>query len=184
MYRLHPSENKDNKLKEIEDKYSNFTVISDLPISEWIPHCEIVDVWISTSIAEIFAYTKPVRIIRPIVLPSNVEVEGFERFDKIETKDKFINVDIKKASYNLENAGEYLHYFYSYGVDSKKQLADSVKTILLNQPETIKITKIDKIKLISIELFKDIVKIFLIKTNLIKLTPYVRLKKSFFIISG
>lgn len=184
LYRLHPSENKDNKLKEIEDKYPNFIVISDLSISEWIPHCEVVDVWISTSIAEIFAYTKPVRIIRPITLPSNVEVEGFEQFDKLESKDDFINVDIKEGSYNLKNANEYLYYFYSYGVDSKRKLAESIEAILSNEPDEIEITKLNKVNIISMELIKDIVKILLIKTNLIRFTPYARLKKSFFIILG
>ena len=182
-YRLHPSENVDEQLLRLVNTYENFHIINELTISEWINHFDILDLWISTSIAEIFVYEKPVRIIRPITLPSNVEVEGFQNFDKTCSIEDFTTVDFESTPYNFNNSKEYLKIYYSYGIDSGKTTSLAVTDILGKSANKINISKVSMFAFATKELLKDVVKILLVKTNLIKYTSFDRLKKSFFVIS-
>lgn len=181
IYRLHPSENIDERLMALRDKYPNFHIVSDLPISEWIAHCEILDLWISTSIAEIFIYEKPVRIIRPIELPYNVEVEGFQRFEHTNSSEAFLSVDLVSPRYNKTHAEEYLNMYYSFGINSKNETKLAVQSILDKEVNMICLSKRNKFFVVAREIFKDLVKILLVKTGLIKLTSFNRIKKSFFV---
>ncbi|WP_086774357.1 hypothetical protein [Vibrio coralliirubri] len=181
IYRLHPSENIDEKLLALKTKHSNFHIVSELKISEWIPHCDILDLWISTSVAEIFIHDKPVRIIRPIELPYNVEVEGFQRFEHTNSVNSFLNVDFSCLNYNKIHAKEYLDMYYTFGIDSKEETILAVEKILGEKGNEIYISKLNRFLVATLEVVKDFTKISLVKTGLIKLTPFNRIKKSFFL---
>lgn len=71
IYRPHPAESNNKKLIDLTNKYSNFFVISDLSVKQWILVCDVIYTWYSTSLAEIHASGKNCYILRPIPIPQD-----------------------------------------------------------------------------------------------------------------
>ena len=63
VYRPHPSELANKQLDFIIEKYSNFHVISDLNIKQWIKVADQVNTWNSTAISEVFYGKKPCLVV-------------------------------------------------------------------------------------------------------------------------
>ncbi len=74
IYRPHPAEANSKKLFELVDQYSNFHVISDLSIKQWILVCDVLYTWYSTALAEIYASGKGCYILRPLPIPEEMEL--------------------------------------------------------------------------------------------------------------
>ncbi|MBE5899970.1 MAG: hypothetical protein E7279_10265 [Lachnospiraceae bacterium] len=77
IYRPHPSEAKSRLLTSFEKKYSNFRVIGDLSIKQWILRVDKIYTWYSTTVAEIYMANKGCEIIRPIPIPWDIELENY-----------------------------------------------------------------------------------------------------------
>lgn len=164
IYRLHPSEIKDEKLIRLEKKYKNFYVIKELELKEWIANSDEIELWISTGIAEVIVLDKPFRIIRPIQLEKNVEIQGFEIFDKIKTLEEYLY--LKNGEENLFKGKKYLQNIYTTSKNSEEETINFINKILNETVEEIEIKNIKKIKIILRELIKDSLKFIGVKLNL------------------
>ena len=90
VYRPHPAEASASRLQRMCEKYSNFKVIQDHSIKQWIVVADRIYTWWSTSITEVYAAGKGCAILRPMAMPYENElsiyngartVDGFEAFD-------------------------------------------------------------------------------------------------------
>ncbi len=96
IYRPHPSENITERIKVLESKYNHFHVISKYSVKQWVKVCEKINIWISTSNAEILSMGGDFAIVRPIPIPDKHEVESMRGEAVISDCDSFIryNSDI------------------------------------------------------------------------------------------
>lgn len=79
IYRPHPAEIINNKiLDRMKRKYKNFLIISDHSVKQWIKIVDNIFTWYSTSIIEIYAANKTCQIVRPIKIPSDLEIQLYE----------------------------------------------------------------------------------------------------------
>ena len=96
IYRPHPAEADNPRLKEIKEKYPDrFFVIGDLSVKQWISIADRVYSWYSTSSAEAYMLGVPISVLRPVDVPPDLEVSLFENA-------KFINnyEGFEKTLYN------------------------------------------------------------------------------------
>ena len=68
IYRPHPEEKISEDLRRIMEAHSNFKVISDYSIKQWIKYVDKIYTWNSTAVGEIYAANKNFQVIRPIPL--------------------------------------------------------------------------------------------------------------------
>ena len=97
VYRLHPAEVGNLKLKELQNKYKNFCVIGERSIKQWILVADTITTWISTSLAEIYAAKKTCAVLRPVDIPAKTDnrlywgsryIKTYEEFSKFIEDDK------------------------------------------------------------------------------------------------
>jgi len=91
IYRPHPAEAKNEKLRELSNVIDNFYVIPDEGIRNWIINCDILCNWQSTSMIEMFVSEKPVYLLRPVKIPFDLEMPIFDekRIEPIESYEGF-----------------------------------------------------------------------------------------------
>ncbi|MBQ8951833.1 MAG: hypothetical protein IJ065_11900 [Eubacterium sp.] len=92
IYRPHPQEIEDSRIKELVARYDNFFSISDFSIRQWIKVCDTLCTWFSTSIVDAYYANKPCAVLSPIRIPNNlqysilcdqnsiVDYDGFKKF--------------------------------------------------------------------------------------------------------
>ncbi len=91
IYRPHPSEWNSPPLEEMKKKHTNFRVISDLSVKQWIKVCDVIATWMSTSIAEIYFAGKSCTVIRPEPLHDDYDpvtykgVNAADSYERMET---------------------------------------------------------------------------------------------------
>lgn len=90
IYRPHPGERNDEKILEMSKNYKNFHTIHHYSIKQWIKVCDIVDMWQSTSVSEVWAMKKSCRVIRPVELNSITDNYFFQNARSINTQDLYI----------------------------------------------------------------------------------------------
>lgn len=132
IYRPHPAEYGNERLRIIEEKYENFHVISDMSIKQWIVIADKIYTWWSTSISEVYAAGKGCSVLRPIDIPYDSEIEiykeckiigDFERFDEEYTREadfpissenmrSYYYIDSEEASYI--KVADFLEKVYKY----------------------------------------------------------------------
>lgn len=91
IYRPHPSENEDPSLLEIENKYTNFRIIQDLSVKQWIKCSDKILTWYSTAAAEVFYGNKTLTILRPVYIPYEWEVTTYRNAAVINDCGHFID---------------------------------------------------------------------------------------------
>ncbi|MHB8131222.1 MAG: surface carbohydrate biosynthesis protein [Mobilitalea sp.] len=127
IYRPHPAEASNLKLKSMENQYENFCVISKYSVKQWIKIVDQIFTWYSTSIVEVYASGKNCSILRPIKIPYPLDVElyngarfitNYMEFEASLTKlekfpinhellDQYYYIDTKEAAYmKITNALE------------------------------------------------------------------------------
>ena len=100
IYRPHPDEAKKSTiLKELEAKYSNFRVISELALKHWINACDKIYNWYSTGQVDVNILAKPYRFLRPECIKQDIDYKLFLGIESIKNEQNFIydfnNVDNK-----------------------------------------------------------------------------------------
>lgn len=75
IYRPHPAEKHDSALMLLQKEYSNFRVIGDLSVKQWIIVSDKIFTWFSTSVAEVFYSKKTCAILRPVQIPEYLDTE-------------------------------------------------------------------------------------------------------------
>lgn len=179
IYRLHPSETLDEKLLEMSEKHSNFHLNKELSIGEWIHNANKIELWISTSIAEIIIAEKPFRIIRPVVLNEEMELFGFEKFDKIININQFLEINNGKE--NLLKGMEYINHFYNTSSPLEKTTTVIKKILSEKNKKVIKLKEKEKIFICLREVLKDILKILGVKSSFFYCKKIKRIYKDYFI---
>jgi surface carbohydrate biosynthesis protein len=74
IYRPHPAENVSGLVYELEKKYTNFYVINEYSIRQWIRVSDSISNWYSTSLVDIYFANKTCFILRPISISMNEDV--------------------------------------------------------------------------------------------------------------
>lgn len=114
IYRPHPSEKIMSDINNMKKKYKNFHIIERYSVRQWIVACEVIDTWQSTSIAEIYYAGKRCNIIRPIKLPSEIDMEICKNADYINSLDDFINIHSNDINESFPLKKETIESYYSY----------------------------------------------------------------------
>ncbi len=91
IYRPHPDEaKKSQKLKDMERSYPNFRVITDLSIKQWANACDKVYNWYSSGIIDAYILKKPIRLLRPLVIPKEYDYRLLYKANQIKTLEDFL----------------------------------------------------------------------------------------------
>ena len=117
IYRPHPSERLADKLVELSNNYSNFHVISERSVKQWAKVSDVVNLWISTSNAEIASMGIDYNIVRPIPVEKEKEVESMYGETFVDNIEDFIIFNTISRSTSSERAKERLNkleHFYNY----------------------------------------------------------------------
>lgn len=120
IYRPHPSERLAPRLSEMSEKYAGFHVISDMSVKQWAKVSDKVNLWISTSNAEIASLGIDYSIIRPIPVDREREVESMYDETFVESVEDFIRVNTEEIENSKENAKRRLlelERFYNYDTE-------------------------------------------------------------------
>ena len=117
IYRPHPSERLAARLSELESKYPNFHVISDYSVKQWAKVSDRVNLWISTSNAEIVSLGIDYSIVRPLPVDEDREVESMRDEVFVTDMEEFIRLNTENLSNSEKNARiklDKLSHFYDY----------------------------------------------------------------------
>lgn len=119
IYRPHPSEVKAlaAELDVIREKYPHFHVISDLSVKQWAKVSDKVNLWISTSNAEIASLGVDYNIVRPCDIGEDAEVESMRGEEFVTDLDTFIKLNTDFSDESKERVKrrlEGLSHFYNY----------------------------------------------------------------------
>ena len=96
IYRPHPSEKEDERLNKLETSYTNFKIVSELSVKQWIKTSEIILTWYSTSAAEVYFSGKNCHILRPVEIPYEWEVTIYNKSTKLTKLNDFLNSLLSK----------------------------------------------------------------------------------------
>lgn len=113
IYRPHPAEYENKRLKEIEENIKGFHVISDESVRQWIRVSDFITTWFSTSIIDAYYAGKPCVILRPEKIPEELDVPFMIDAHSVSTYEEFIE------KINAEDKGEFpikeedIHDFYA-----------------------------------------------------------------------
>ncbi len=138
IYRPHPSENVDLRLKAMVEKYPHFHVISDYSVKQWATVCDKVNLWISTSNAELLAMNVDYAIVRPIEVPYKYEVESMRNEEFITDCDSFIRYNQSYGAMSDADIAAKLariEHYYSYDPSTPAyiRIADYLERLLKNE---------------------------------------------------
>ena len=130
VYRPHPAENNNERLKHMSEKNGNFYVISDYSVKQWIIIADKIFSWYSTSVVEAYMAHKGCSILRPVEVPYDSELElynnaklitSFEEFDRNYTEEVGCPLDI-----DLLNA----YYDFDFNKPTYRKVADVCEEVL------------------------------------------------------
>lgn len=138
IYRPHPSEKVDQRLNAMAKQYPHFHVISDRSVKQWARVCDKVNLWISTSNAELLSMGVDFAILRPAPIPDDYEVESMRNETTITDCEAFIRFNTSDAGENTPLVAERLarlEHFYSFDPEypAYKRTADYLEQVLKSQ---------------------------------------------------
>jgi surface carbohydrate biosynthesis protein len=134
IYRPHPSELLCERLEEIKKKYPNFHVISERSVKQWAKVSDKVNLWISTSNAEIASMGVDYHIIRPLPINEDFDAESMVNEETITELEEFIRINISDVSVDPEKIAERLenlsHYYnYDFERAAYERTADDLEKV-------------------------------------------------------
>ena len=89
IYRPHPAEQQDGRLREMEEQFGNFKVISEESVRQWIFCCDRINNWYSTSINDVCFLGKNSSTLRPVEMPPLMENEELKEEKFLTTYEEF-----------------------------------------------------------------------------------------------
>ena len=142
IYRPHPTETSSPRLVNMKKEYKNFHIVSEHSVKQWAKVCNKVNLWISTSNAELLAMDVKYNVVRPIELRPEQEMESMFGEQYITTYEEFkksnINgvteADIELIKKRKENISKF--YDYDDTVPAYSRVADALEKVLLNEGGT------------------------------------------------
>lgn len=132
IYRPHPSEKNHPRLEMMKNKYLNFHVCTNYNIKQWIFVADTIQLWNSTSIAEVYLMNKKCSIIRPLPLNDIYQAEYYPGSVNITEFDEFLNNCVNgNSDLEFPISPETMMNYYSNGDDySFMRTADALVDIL------------------------------------------------------
>lgn len=143
IYRPHPTEITSLNINRLMEKYRNFHVISDYSVKQWGKICDKVNIWISTSNAELTSMNIVYNIVRPIRIDYEQEMESMYNEEYITTYEEFCQAnnvfDTDSDKKQNKARKQRLQTFYDYDEQRAAYLrvADALEDILLGQESAI-----------------------------------------------
>ena len=89
IYRPHPAEYISVEFQTLFSSVRNCYIISELSVKQWIIACDVITMWYSTSLAEVFFAGKTCHILRPVEIPIDMELELYEDAEFITNYNSF-----------------------------------------------------------------------------------------------
>lgn len=179
IYRPHPSERESNEVNCLEKKYSNFKVIKDESVRQWIMHVDKIFNWYSTSFVDTYFAKKENYILRPVPLISDNEcviMKGLDYIDNIKDFNNIFKENVKISSYS-SNIKKY--YNQDKYLPSYKKIANLCEyTLHKNDCLDLDIKKIKKCRNIK-QKIKDSSFYYLYTTVLLSLLQIKCLRRNF-----
>lgn len=116
IYRPHPSENNDPKIVELEKKHSNFRLIGELSIKQWIKSSDKLLSWYSTSAAEIYFAKKYFHVLRPVPLPFELDVSIYKNAKILNNVSDFIS-ELDSNNRNFPLSSDVMMQYFQINTD-------------------------------------------------------------------
>ncbi len=92
IYRPHPGEHQNRKMREMVCKFpGRFFMIASEPLQQWLLVTDIIDLWLSTTIVDVWKVKKPCVLVQPMLPPDyfvpetvdcTMAVRNYESFKK------------------------------------------------------------------------------------------------------
>lgn len=138
IYRPHPAEKVDHRLSTMAKEYPHFHVISERSVKQWAQVCDKVNIWASTSNAELLAMHVDFAIVRPTEVPAGYEVESLRNEAFITDCEAFIHYNTSYDEIDTASIAEKLKrldHFYSYdpAYPAYKRTADYLEQVLKSE---------------------------------------------------
>lgn len=147
IYRKHPSEINNNHLFILEQKYDNFHCIDSYSMRQWTIIVDTIYNWFSTSLADVYFANKSCFILRPIEIPSRMDVSIMSDGIFINNKKQFLK-SLNKKKYPFPVSSKKIEHFYNnsrHGKMAFQKTADLCEDLILKfdstNPFEIKIPK-------------------------------------------
>ena len=149
IYRPHPTESTSLIIKDVADNFSNFHIISDYSVKQWGKVCNKVNLWISTSNAELLSMGINYGIVRPIPIPPEFEIESMIGEKYITTLDQFIefNEDQTINEPTEDRLQRVFHYYdFNKTFPAYKRIANALEKAINSDDRTIYLFDKEQIK--------------------------------------
>ncbi|MBR1796586.1 MAG: hypothetical protein IJ757_01010 [Clostridiales bacterium] len=135
VYRPHPGELYDDKIKKMCERFNNMKCIADESVKQWIVACDVILNWYSTAGVEAYFAGKNNIFLRPVPFPTDMEFEMFESVCTAMTLDDFvslINDENKVEEYYLQHPlGERIAPYYLTDTSlSFVKIADEIERLI------------------------------------------------------
>lgn len=167
IYRPHPNEKQDEKLIKMEHEFSNFRVIGDLSVKQWIIVVDKIYTWISTSIIEAYYASKKCAIVRPYKVQKLLDIPFYNNSIQINNLDEFIKSNkIEEIEFPINKEEIQTRYDYLNQKPSFIRICDLLEDVYKNKNYDIK-PSINKKTLIK-NYFRSIIQDFIARHNLLE----------------
>lgn len=134
IYRPHPVEMISDEFEKMEKEYTNFRIIRDYGVRQWIKVCDKLFTWVSTSSVEAHFMRRPIYFLRPYPIDSDVDMEIFNHPERaIDNYTDFMRVvDSMLPLEEFEPFDESINKYYYYDKDvyTYEKLADLCEKML------------------------------------------------------
>ena len=148
IYRPHPSEQLIKPIVELTNKYSNFYVIDDYSIRQWIGVCDSISTWYSTSVADVYFAGKKCAILRPIPIPVKKELCIMREAELITDYGRFSEYMEDECKQSFPISEDVMRRYYSNSISGGcgRKLADECISILKDKRNHVNYVKKSKMK--------------------------------------
>lgn len=129
IYRPHPAELCNDELNEIEKRQLRFRVIKDESVKQWILTVDKLFVWVSTSIAEIYAAGKTCGILRPVEISKAMSLEIYDGCRVIQSYEEFKDNIYNNYPFPLDTSKLRKHYEIDANCASYRKICDLLEKV-------------------------------------------------------
>lgn len=133
VYRRHPSEWNSPELDALAQKHSNFHVLFEDSVKQWIAAADSIYIWMSTAIAEVYFAGKTCHILRPSPIPHEFDPVIYKEASYITSYAAFEVVANSQNEFPISSA-VLEGYFDSSSTPAYKRMADLLEDVYKNPP--------------------------------------------------
>lgn len=130
VYRPHPAERDNKDLESMTRELPNFFLIRDYSVKQWIITADLLYTWCSTSIVEAFFAGKNCNILRPVHLPTELDMMIYQGGSFITNYEDFENSVLDEhREFPLSKELIYEYYVKTEDVPIYKRIADVLEEV-------------------------------------------------------